>query len=65
MLGTILLIVLVLALGISSCARGRTPCLAAQQGLGILSKQWLGTGTCDGGRAPVNRPYVTGARALT
>jgi hypothetical protein len=48
---------------INSCARGRTPCLATQQGLGILSKQWPGTGPSDRGRAPVNGPYLTGVRA--
>jgi len=48
---------------IGSCARGRTPCLATQQGLGILSKQWHGTGPSDRGRAPVNGPYLTGVRA--
>ncbi len=50
---------------ISSCARGRTPCLAAQQELGILSKRWHGTGPSDRGLAPVNGAYMTGARALT
>ena len=48
---------------IGSCARGRTPCLATQQGLGILSKQWHGTGPSDRGRAPFNRPYLTGVKA--
>jgi hypothetical protein len=48
---------------INSSTRGRTPYLAAQQWVGILSKQWLGTGPCDRGRAPVNGPYLTGLRA--
>ena len=48
---------------ISSFARRRTPCLATQQGLGILSKQWHGTGPSDRGRAPFNRPYLTGVKA--
>jgi hypothetical protein len=48
---------------ISSCARGLSPRLAAQQGMGILSKRWHGTGPPDCGRAPVNGPYLTGAKA--
>ena len=57
MLGTILLIVLILA------TRGRIPCLATQQGVGILSKRWHGTGPFDRARAPVNGPYLTGVMA--
>jgi hypothetical protein len=48
---------------ISSCARGRNPCLATQQGLGILSKQWFGAGPFDRGRAPFNGPHLTAVRA--
>lgn len=48
---------------ISSCARGRTPCLATQQGVGILSKRWQGTGPSDRGRAPVDGAYLTGMMA--
>jgi len=50
---------------ISSCASGRAPCLATQQGLGILSKQWLGAASCDRGSAPANGPYLTKVMALT
>jgi hypothetical protein len=49
---------------ISSCARGRTPFLATQQGLGILSKRWPGAGPSDRGRTPVNGPYLTGVRGV-
>ena len=48
---------------ISSCARGRNPCMATQQGLGILSKRWPGTGSFDRARAPFSRPYLTEVRA--
>ena len=45
---------------ISSSTRGRTPYLATQQWVGILSKRWPGTGPFDRARAPVNGPYLTG-----
>ena len=48
---------------INSSTRGRTPDMATQQELGILSKRWSGTGPSDRGRAPVNGPYLTGVMA--
>jgi hypothetical protein len=48
---------------ISSCARGRTPHLATQQWVGILSKRWPGTGPSDRGRVPFSRPHLTGMTA--
>ena len=48
---------------INSSTRGRTPYLATQQWVGILSKRWPGTGPCDRGRAPVNGPYLTEVKA--
>ena len=48
---------------INSSARGRTPYMATQQRVGILSKQWHGTGPSDRGRAPCNGPYLTAVRA--
>jgi hypothetical protein len=48
---------------INSSTCGRAPYLATQQWVGILSKQWPGTGPCDRGRAPVNWPYLTVVKA--
>ena len=48
---------------INSHARGRIPCLATQQWVGILSKRRRGTHPSDRGRAPVGGPYLTGVRA--
>ena len=48
---------------INSSTRWRTPYLALQQWVGILSNRWPGTGPADRASALFNGPYLTGVMA--
>jgi|GEM_PF-2880539 hypothetical protein len=48
---------------INCSTRWRTPYLATQPWMGILSKWFAGTGPFDLARVPVNGPYLTGVMA--
>ena len=48
---------------INSSISGRTPYLATQQWVGILSKRWPGTGPSDRGCAPFSGPHMTAVMA--